>query len=359
MPRALPYALFLLSLVVVTGCGGEPDAAANDDAQRAIPVRAAAVLGPQDADTALRFAGVVQAQQRATLTFQVSGVLRQRHVNLGDTVSRGDLLATLYNPALAPAVASAKAQINELQTNLDQAERELVRLDRLRERGAVSEQELEQIRTRRDSFQASLATAQAMLQEAQQMENESRLVAPFDGRVERLLVEQDEFVQAGTPVLRLSSPQRREVEISVPGHLARALHIDQSLPVWQVTYRDLPPVTGRLIQMSQASAERGELQRVRILLDNDGPDAGDPVEVGIPSPLADGLQIPLLSLMVSDQQAAVFRVRDNRVDRVNVDVRQIIGEQVRVNSTELAAGDQVVYAGLTRLVPGDKVELLP
>lgn len=359
MPRALPYVLCLLSLVVVSGCGGEPQKAENENAQRPIPVRVASVLGPQDSDTALRFAGVVQAQQRATLTFQVSGVLRQRHVNLGDSVSRGDPLATLYNPALAPAVASAEAQVNELQTNLDQAERELTRLDRLRQRGAVSEQELEQIRTRRDSFLASLATAQAMLQEAQQMENESRLLAPFDGRIERLLVEQDEFVQAGTPVVRLSSPQRREVEISVPGHLARGLYTDQALPVWSVTHRHLTPVTGRLIQMSQASAERGELQQVRILLDNDGPAPGDPVEVGIPFPLVDGLQIPLLALMVNEQRAAVFRVRDGTVERIAVEVRQIVGEQVRVHSADLAAGDQVVYAGLTRLVPGDRVELLP
>ncbi len=138
----VPFVLSLLS-VALAGCTESVSAPA--DAVHPITVRAAPVTLRASAAEPLRFAGIVRARQRATLTFQVSGTLRERPVALGEQVKPGQVLATLYNPGLEPARDSAEARLQELQTQLDQARRESDRSRKLFERDIVSEQTLEQL----------------------------------------------------------------------------------------------------------------------------------------------------------------------------------------------------------------------
>jgi len=323
----------------------------------AVSVRVAEVAGGQEQGIPLRFSGIVQASQRATLTFQVSGTLKERSVELGQKVNAGDLLARVYNPALEPATASARARLDELVTQYRQAGREWERSSRLHERGVVSEQALEQLAARRDSLKASVATAEASLAEAERLLEESTLRAPFAGRIEALLVEKNEFVAAGQPVMRLSSPNGREVEVRVPAYLLDHVNVGQALPVWAVHDRNLPAVKGSIIEIAEGSAIRGELHPVLVSLPEASLEPGQPVEVGITPTRVPAMTVPLLAVLRDTEGTSVFRVRADQADRIPVQVQRIVGEQVAVRSDGLKPGDQVVYAGMTRLADGDAVEI--
>jgi RND family efflux transporter MFP subunit len=345
-------------------------------------VRTAAVEGGDARAVSLRFAGIVRASQRATLTFQLSGTLTERKVELGQAVEVGDVLARIYSPTLEPARDSASARLDELTTNYQQSQREWQRASSLRERGVVSEQALEQIAARRDGLKASVATARAVLAEASKMLDENTLKAPFAGRVEALLVEQDEFVAAGQPVMRLSSPKGREVEVRVPVYLLDHVSLGASLPVWSVQDRRQAPVQGRVIEIAQAGAIRGELQPLLVGLPANTLDAGMPVEVGITPQTTAALTVPLLAVIRNVNAAAssassplsgsssdsvpllspgpssstsVFLVRDGVARRTPVTVLRILGERAAIQAESLVAGDQVVYAGMTKLADGDIV----
>ncbi|GAA0843802.1 efflux RND transporter periplasmic adaptor subunit [Marinobacter szutsaonensis] len=348
----VPVALFSLLLAGCKAGDVSPDAK-----PAAVSVRVAQVSGGLEEELPLRFSGIVQAAQRATLTFQVSGTLRERSVELGESVKAGDVLARVYNPALEPATDSARARLEELVTQYQQAVREWERSSRLHERGVVSEQALEQLAARRDSLKASVATAEASLAEAMRLLEESTLKAPFGGRIEALLVEKDEFVAAGQPVMRLSSPNGREVEVRVPAYLLDHVSLGQTLPVWAVHDRSLPAVTGSVVEIAQGSAIRGELHPVLVSLPEASLEPGQPVEVGITPTSLPAMTVPLLSVLRDPGGTTVFRVRDDRADRIPVQVQRIVGEQVAVRSDALKPGDQVVYAGMTRLADGDTVEI--
>jgi RND family efflux transporter MFP subunit len=343
------------ALVLTAGCKStEPS---EGQGSGAVTVRTAEVTGGQTEDVQLRFSGIVQAAQRATLTFQVSGTLRELGIELGQQVEDGDLLARVYNPALEPARDSAEARLEELRTQFAQAQREWERSRRLHERGMVSEQALEQLASRRDSLRASMATANAALAEATRLLEESELRAPFAGRVEALLVEQDEFVASGQPVVRLSSPNGREVEIRVPAYLLGHVSLGQMLPVWSVQDRTRAPANGSVIEIAQAGSVRGELHPVLVSLPADTLEAGEPVEVGVTPTTLTATTVPMLAVMKSNGGASVFRVVDGQARRVPVTVQRIVGERVVVESSELTEGDQVIYAGLTRVADGDAVEV--
>jgi len=356
-PFRTPVALIFLAAsgLFLSGCIAEDVQEAP--AEHIVSVRVSEVTGGEAQEITLRFSGIVRSTQRATLTFQVSGTLRERAVELGQTVAAGDVLARVYNPALEPARDSARARLDELRTGYDQAKREWERSSRLHKRGVVSEQNLEQIAARRDALKASVATAQALLSEATQLLQESTLRAPFGGRVEALLVENDEFVAAGQPVMRLSSPEGKEVEVRVPAYLLAHVSVDQELPVWSVQNRIAAPVTGSVVEIAQAGAIRGELHPVLVSLPVNTLDTGEPVEVGITPLRESALTVPLLSVIRSADGMRVFRVRDGVARRVPIDVERVVGERVVVRTGELEPGDQVVYAGITRLADGDTVEV--
>ncbi len=353
----LPVALVFsaASLFGLAGCKANdaPEASGG----QGVSVRVSEVTGGAAQEITLRFSGIVRSTQRATLTFQVSGTLKERAVELGQTVAAGDVLARVYNPALEPARDSAKAKLDELNTGYDQARREWERSSRLHERGVVSEQSLEQLAARRDSLKASVATAEAALAEATQLLQESTLRAPFAGRVEALLVENDEFVAAGQPVMRLSSPEGKEVEVRVPAYLLAHVSVDQQLPVWSVQHRNEAPVTGSVVEIAQAGAIRGELHPVLVSLPVNTLDTGEPVEVGITPVRESAITVPLLSVIRGAGGMTVFRVRDGIARRVPIEVERVVGERVVVRTGELQPGDKVVYAGTTRLVDGDAVEV--
>ncbi|KPQ03127.1 MAG: RND-type efflux system MFP component [Marinobacter sp. HL-58] len=349
------FAVAAFAVLLVSGCkSSEP---APDRGVAPVTVRVAEVTGGQTEGVSLRFSGIVRPAQRATLTFQVSGTLRERAVELGQTVKTGDLLARVYNPALEPARDSAAARLAELKTQYDQAEREWERSRKLHERGVVSEQALEQLASKRDSLRSSVATAEASLAEASRLYRESELRAPFDGRVEALLVERDEFVASGQPVMRLSSPEGREVEVRVPAYMLNHVTLGQLLPVWSVQDRNRPPETGSIVEIAQPGGVRGELHPVLVSLPADTLEPGEPVEVGITPSETVATTVPLLSVMKSNGGASVFRVSDGIARRVPVTVQRIIGERVVVDAADLAASDQVVFAGMTRISDGDAVEI--
>ncbi|OEY65587.1 efflux RND transporter periplasmic adaptor subunit [Marinobacter sp. X15-166B] len=346
----------LAIVVLIAGCRS---VSTGTDAHTVVPVvRTALVYSGELVAPPLRFSGIVRASQRATLTFQVSGTLQERQVELGQLVQAGERLGRVYNPGLEPARDSARARLEELATQLQQAQREWERSRRLRERGVVSEQTLEQLAARRDALKASVATARAALSEAERLLAESYLIAPFAGRVEALLVERGEFVGAGQPVMRLSSPAGREVEIRVPAHLLGHVSVGQQLPIWTVHDRSRAAVTGTLMEIAQAGSVRGELHPLLIRLPAEQLTSGTPVEVGITPRIAAAKTVPLLALMKRPEGTAVLRVTDGLVESVPVTVQRMLGERVVVAAEALQGGDQVIYAGLTRVVAGDRVEVL-
>lgn len=355
-PLRIFSALFFIAIsgFFLAGCNSGD---APESANQVVSVRVSEVTEGKGREMPLRFSGIVRSTRRATLTFQVSGTLKERTANLGQTVATGDVLARVYNPALTPAQDSSRAKLDELMTRYDQAKREWERSSRLHERGVVSEQNLEQIAARRDSLKASVATAKASLAEATQMLRESTLRAPFGGRVEALLVEKDEFVAAGQPVMRLSSPESKEVEIRVPAYLLANILLDQQLTVWPVQNRNEAPATGSVVEIAQAGAIRGELHPVLVSLPANTLETGEPVEVGITPVRKAAITVPLLSVIRDAEGMAVFRVRDGVAERVLIKVERVVGERVVVRAGKLKPGDQVVYAGMTRLVDGDAVEV--
>jgi membrane fusion protein, multidrug efflux system len=353
-PKSL--CLTLLSFTLLS-CQGEADNALTSVAEPPVtPVRVSTIALSQQPDL-LHFASVTRVRQRANLTFQVSGVLRERHVEIGQLIQPGQLLATLHNPALLPARDAAAAALAQLETEKAQSERELHRLETLYDRQVVSLQDLEQLRTRTEGLDSAITSARASLNQAQQLLNESRLTAPFAGNVESVLLEPGEYVQTGQPVMRVSSSHGLEAEIGIPAHLQTNLSLGQILQV----YLPISGLTtsGQVIDIGIGNTSDTALYPVVIALESDRVKTGESIEVSIPQHQQPQLLVPLTAVMRSADGLTVFVVENDTVRRTPVTVLRIRGEHAVLPQDNLPVGTKLVYAGLTRLADGDRIRVLP
>lgn len=166
---------------------------APSDAASPQPMRTVGAIVPQFVDHArrIRISGVTEADKNAVLAARTSGVIASLNVEKGSKVSAGDVVLSIEGPELLAAVETARATLAQRQQELQIAEA-------LFKSGTGSELQL--IRARADA-----AAAEAALVQAEATADRLNVVAPFDGFVDSVEVEQGEWIQAGTQVARILS----------------------------------------------------------------------------------------------------------------------------------------------------------
>lgn len=358
----LPVAALVMA-IALAACSEPAEVAVVEptNSSRAIPVRVASAELRAD-DELLRFSAISRVRQRALLTFQVGGVVQERSVEIGDQISAGQALMTLYSPSLQPAAEAAQFRLEQLQADKTQADRELERLRTLYDRGVIPLQELEQQATRVDALVSAVSNARATAEQAASLLREAQLVAPFNGTVEQILVEPGEFAQPGQAVIRIASADQLEAEIRVPAHLTALLSTGQVLTAWRslsASADENAVMAATILEIGQSSTGENSLYPVVVSLPDQQTRTGEAIEIGIPRRNEPALVIPMSAVMRSAQGLSVFQSTNNRVMRVSIEVEQLQGEFAVIKPGSLQPGAQIVYAGITRLADGDIIEVLP
>ncbi len=92
-----------------------------------------------------KFSGVVEAADKSSVSFEVSGNVQEVRVNVGDKVSKGDILAVLDKSEYELNVKAAEAALGRSQAQFKNSSNDLERLKRIAKMdpGAVSEARLD------------------------------------------------------------------------------------------------------------------------------------------------------------------------------------------------------------------------
>lgn len=304
----------------------------------------------------IRLPGALRATQRAELAFLNDGTLQQRQAGLGERVAQGAQLATLYNPALQPGFAAALADVREASTRLEQLETDTERQSALVERNLVSEDDLEQTRTRRDAARASLEQAEARLDQARAQLDDAALRAPFDGRIARFHAEPGDFVHAGQPVMMLIG-EALEVEVQLRPATAARMAVDA--PAEVLLQESGTRLAARVREIGRGTP--GAPVPVVVALDrNDDREIrpGAPAYVMFELPGDSVASVPLAAVIdPGTGYGRVFRVVDGRADEVSVQLGRLAAGWVEVFGP-VTAGDLIVVAGQSNLLDDEPVRVV-
>lgn len=145
----------------------------------------------------LEFTGNTQAINTVQLRARVQGFLEKVFFKDGDMVKKGQLLFLIQQNTYEDQLAQAKAQVLQQKANYDHAVIETERYTKLVNKRAAAQTDLDNWRFQRDAYRAGMLNAQAAEKLAQLNLDYTRVVAPFDGRIDRRLVDPGNLVGAG------------------------------------------------------------------------------------------------------------------------------------------------------------------
>jgi multidrug efflux system membrane fusion protein len=143
------------------------------------------------------FTGRFQAVESVEIRPRVSGYIDRVAFKEGGQVKQGDLLFVIDPRPYQADADHAAADVKRFKTALELAQIELTRVQRLRDSGAVSEEELDERKSTVSQAEANVSGAQAALESAALNLNFARVVSPISGRVGRAEVTRGNLVTGG------------------------------------------------------------------------------------------------------------------------------------------------------------------
>lgn len=148
------------------------------------------------------YSGTVEEVNGVALSFSMGGTIKQLHINVGDRVRRGQLVASV-DPA------SVRNSFDMARATREQAEDAFKRMKQLHDRGSLPEIKWVEV-------QSQLQQAVAAENIARKSLDDCNLYAPADGVISEKNAEVGQNVAPGVPVAKLVTTQVLNVKISVP-----------------------------------------------------------------------------------------------------------------------------------------------
>lgn len=144
----------------------------------------------------------------------------------GSSVAQGEVLGYLV-PRLGEGAdfGTLRVALEQAESRLTLAERDVSRLEQLYAQGAVPERRLAEARGELGIARAAAAAARARIEQTQQGDGQAGLAlrAPVAGTIVETHARPGAFTRTGDRLFRIAAPGRRWVEVRVPEHFAHEL----------------------------------------------------------------------------------------------------------------------------------------
>ncbi len=357
-----PSAVAALAVATALAALAQAPCAMADDKKPAAakPSLTVTTVRPQKTSLPIRLTanGNVAAWQEAIISSESNGLrLSDVKVNVGDVVTKGEVLAVFAPETPQAEVAQAKAALMEAQAAAAEAKANAERARSIQDTGALSAQQISQYTTAEATAQARAASAKAMLASAELRLRYTRVVAPDAGVISARSATVGAVAGPGTELFRMIRQGRLEWRAEVTAADLRNVKIGGNAVVKAANGSEL---TGKVRMVAPTIDPQTRSALVYVdLPPNNGKQA--PFKAGMFATgqfelgASDALTVPQQSITVRDGFSYVFRLnQDQRVSQVKVQPGRRIGDRIEVLSG-LAPDAQIVAAGAGFLNDGDLV----
>jgi len=324
----------------------------------------------QTVTDSLDLTGNTQAIYTVQLVARVVGYLEKVLFQDGQRVKKGQPLFVIQQNTYQDNLRQAEAAILQYRAQLQWTESQLDRYSNLIQHNAAARSDVENWKFQRDTAVANLRAAEAQRDLAKLNLGYTLVTAPFDGRMDRRLVDPGNLVGSGgsTVLAQINQIDPIYVYFNISDlDLARLLKVTRGIPgsgdgrKWPV-HAGLPSEDGYPHQgyldfaAINLTTTTGTLLMRGILPNADGRILpGLYTRVRVPLEQRSALLVPEVAIGHDQQGSYVLVVNDkNVVERRNVTTGAAV-ESRRVIGTGLTGGEWVVVNGVLKAAPGRTV----
>jgi len=285
--------------------------------------------------------------------------------DIGSSVKKGELLAEITAPEIDQELSQAVSARDQAAASASLAKSTADRWQALRQRDAVTQQDLDERLSTYSQAAANLAAAEANVGRLRKLQGFNQVVAPFDGVVTRRNVDVGDLVNAGNggsgqALFGVAQVDPLRLYVYVPQVYARQINIGDAVTV-TLAERGGEQYRGTIARTARAIDTATRTMQVEIRVPNPGNAliTGSYVQVMLP------VNAQYLALVVPTN-VLLFRPDGTRIALVDaggkvhlttVKLGTDFGSSVEVLSG-LNAADRVVVNPADSLADGDVVTLL-
>lgn len=202
----IPIAIIIIAIALSLLASRKIDAQKKEQPQAATPTPVNVIveqiqITPELPDTLL-LPALVEVNRKVQVSAEVAGRIMQLPCVEGAQCRKGDLLAALNTDLLQAEYerAGAQADFDAKQYN---------RMTYLEPQGAVTTEQVDEKRSQMEISKANMALAKTRL-------NRARITAPINGVLNKVHVEEGEYVQAGTLIADIVDIETVKVVVMAP-----------------------------------------------------------------------------------------------------------------------------------------------
>jgi RND family efflux transporter MFP subunit len=351
----LPRTVVILMLALVfSGCS---DDSVDDKEEPVRPVKTI-LIESMGLENTRSFPGIVDASQKAEMSFRVSGKLNELPVNEGQEIEQGDVIAQLDNTDFNIALKDSRASHQRAKADFKRAKK-------LLPEGHIS-------RSDYDKLDAQFKTATADLAQAQQNLAYTTLKASFSGVVAKRYVQNFEEVSAKQKIVLLHDTSSLDISFDIPENLMilinRGKRDGDSRRKVVAEFKAIKDKQFPLTFKEVATAADKVNQTFKVTFTMEPPEGFNILPGMITTVIADSsdlesnaqaILLPVAAVISNtDKQATVWLVDEKTMTVFPQKVQAGIMQKDQIEVTGLKSGNRVVVTGVPFLREGMKVSLL-
>jgi RND family efflux transporter MFP subunit len=306
----------------------------------------------------LSVSGKINASNSADLSTRMMGFVTKANVNVGDKVTKGQLLITINNKDLQAKKGQINAGITQAKTAFNNAEKNYNRFKNLFESNSITLKEM-------DDMTANYQIAKAGLESANHMKNEinaqfeyANITAPFSGVITGKNIEVGDMANPGISLISIENPSDFEVIAMVPE--SEIMQIKNDIEVKVLVKSINKSIKGKVIEVSSSAKNTGGQYLVKISLEKTDVTILSGMFTTVQFPVdkkssSESILIPVDAIVKKGQLSGVYVISGNNTAMLRwLRLGRTYGDQVEILSG-LNADESYIISSDGKLFNGEKV----
>ena len=356
--KALYSSLIIIILAGLNACTGRRKKT-NETNEKPVAVTLSTIS--EATQPAILASGVVEAAQTASISTRVMGRITNIFVKAGDRVSKGQLLASVWDEDIKAKRAQTDAMIAEAEGAYAAAQKDYSRFNNLYNQQSATAKELDNVTLQDNSAKARVVAARQIRTEVNANLSYSSLTAPFTGVVTQKLADVGSIANPGMPILTIEQDETFQVSASIAESDISNIHLGD---VANIQIKSTGKFfDGKVIQINPSSQFTGGQYIVKISIPEKtkkDPYAG--MFAGVTIPVKDAWQVknnavlvPLSAIINRDELTGIFTVSVNNTALLRwIRLGKTYDDKVEVISG-LSKNEKFIHSSESKLYNGAPV----
>ncbi len=220
--------LLLIALLstALLGCGAkksDPDQAEGKKNGPKPTLVSITHVKKQAVDITEQSVGSLEGLTNPTVSSEVAAKVIRMHVNTGQAVKQGQLIATLDATDLSLQALEAQAEVARIEALLANQNKIVERNQVLVSKKFISQNALDNDSSQQAALKEQWAGAKARLDSVKHNSSKTKIYAPAAGKIEKKLIDDGEFLRVGDPIVLIVSSQLLRAHLPFPEQIGAKL----------------------------------------------------------------------------------------------------------------------------------------